>query len=165
MQGAEIEFLVLLSDHWQANLNVGYLDAEYKEFLAGADAVTNTVLDVSDERELVNAPEWDVFLGLTYNTTISDWGYLTVTADAGYRAKTYLEVNSIDNLAQGGYTTYNAAVMFNSMDERWQVVLGGKNLGDKEYRTHAFDLTAFPGVQLGYYNPPRTYSLSVKYQF
>lgn len=165
MQGAELELTVLLSEHWRLNVNVGYLDAEYEEFLAGADAVTNTVLDVSDQRELVNAPEWDTFVGVTYDTELGDWGYLTFTADAAYRSKTYLEVNSTENLAQEGYTVFNAAVILDSADEHWQMILGGKNLGDKEYRTHAFDLTAFPGVQLGYYNPPRTYSLAVKYKF
>jgi iron complex outermembrane receptor protein len=56
-------------------------------------------------------------------------------------------------------------ITFESADDKWRVMLGGKNLSDKEYRTHAFDLSGFPGVQLGYYNPPRTYSLSTTYRF
>jgi iron complex outermembrane receptor protein len=40
------------------------------------------------------------------------------------------------------------------------VLLGGMNLADEEYRTHAFDLSACPGLELGYYNPPRTWSLT-----
>ena len=165
MQGAELELVVLLAEHWRINLNIGYLDAEYKEFLAGADAINSIALDISDERHLVNAPEWDTFVGITYETELSNWGHLTLTTDAAYRSKTYLEVNSSENLAQGGYTVINAAAIFDSADEHWQVILGGKNLGDKEYRTHAFDLAAFPGVQLGYYNPPKTLNLAVKYKF
>jgi hypothetical protein len=41
-----------------------------------------------------------------------------------------------------------------------RVLLGGMNLADEEYRTHAFDLSACPGLELGYYNPPRTWSLT-----
>ena len=82
-----------------------------------------------------------------------------------YRDKTYLEINSSENLAQGSYTLYNASVMFESADHSWQLILGGKNLSDEEYRTHAFDLSAFPGVELGYYNAPRTYNLGATYRF
>jgi iron complex outermembrane receptor protein len=74
-------------------------------------------------------------------------------------------VNSSENLAQGAYSVYNASVAYDSADGRWRVMLGGKNLADEEYRTHAFDLSAFPGVELGYYNPPRTFSLTGSYNF
>ena len=164
MKGAEIEILALVTEHLSVNFNLGFLDSEYKEFLAGVGSDGISVVDVSDQRSLVNAPRWDGFLGLTYDTELSGFGSLSFTADAGYRSKTYLEVNSTENLAQGGYTVFNAGIVFHSLDEHWRVMLAGKNLGNKEYRTHAFDLSAFPGVQLGYYNPPRTYSLSVQYR-
>jgi iron complex outermembrane recepter protein len=165
IQGFEIELTALVTQSLTINANLGYLDAQYKEFFAEADAATNTVVDVSDERELVNAPEWDAFLGANYEMLIGDFGTLSFLTDIAYRSKTYLEVNSSENLAQGGYSVVNAAIMFESINEQWQFILGGKNLSDKEYRTHAFDLSAFPGVELGYYNAPRTYSLSGTYRF
>ncbi len=165
MQGVEIEFTALLTEQLTLNINLGYLDAEYKEFLAGADASNNTAIDVSDQRQMVNAPEWDSFVGLSYELPVDNIGTFTLLADMSYRSKTYLEVNSSENLAQGGYTLFNAAIMFESVDGHWQAMLGGKNLSDKTYRSHAFDLSAFPGVELGYYSAPRTYSLNVSYQF
>ncbi|MEO1245741.1 MAG: TonB-dependent receptor [Pseudomonadota bacterium] len=161
--GLELELMAVLSDRTRLMANLGYLDAEYDEFLT-ADPVTNELVDVSDQRELVNAPEWDAFVGLSHAIPLSA-GTLTFAADVGYRSKTYLEVNSSENLAQDGYAVSNASITFESADSRWRVMLGGKNLGDKEYRTHAFDLSAFPGVELGYYNAPRTYSLAGTYQF
>lgn len=165
MQGIEIEATFLLSESFRINANIGYLDAEYKEFFAEADSANNTVIDVSDEREMVNAPKWDAFLGLSYDLTIQELGVLTLVADMSYRSKTYLEVNSSEALAQDGYTLFNAGLMLEPFEGHWQIMLGGKNLSNKEYRTHAFDLSAFPGVELGYYNAPRTYSLSASYQF
>lgn len=165
IQGIELELTALLTDKLTLNANIGYLNAEYKQFFAKADTTTNTVIDVSDEREMVNAPEWDAFLGLTYKMALGDWGQLTLLADMSYRSKTYLEVNSSENLAQGGYTLFNTAFIFESADDHWQIILGAKNLSDKEYRTHAFDLSAFPGVELGYYNAPQTYSLGITYSF
>jgi iron complex outermembrane receptor protein len=165
IQGLEMELTLLVTSALTLNANVGYLDAEYKEYLAGADTVTNTAVDVSDQRELVNSPEWDTYLGASYDVAIGDLGMLTLLADISYRSKTYLEVNSSENLAQEGYSLVNAAIMFQSADEDWELMLGAKNLTDKEYRTHAFDLSAFPGVELGYYNAPRTYTLSATYKF
>ena len=161
--GLELEITAVLSDRTELSANLGYLDAEYGKFLTG-DPVTNQVIDVSDQRELVNAPKWDAFVGLSHDIPLS-WGSLIFAGNVGYRSKTYLEVNSSENLAQGSYAVYNASISFESVDDRWRLMLGGKNLGDEEYRTHAFDLSAFPGVELGYYNAPRTYSLSGTYRF
>ncbi|MBN7795087.1 TonB-dependent receptor [Parahaliea mediterranea] len=165
IQGVELELTALVSERLTVNANIGYLDAEYKEFLAGIDPVSGAVIDVSDQREMVNAPRWDTYLGFSYELPVGSLGSLSFTADMSYRGKTYLEVNSSENLAQGSYTLYNAALVFETLDQRWQVILGGKNLTDEEYRTHAFDLSAFPGVELGYYNPPRTYSLGFTYSY
>ncbi len=165
IQGMEAELTAWISERLSINANVGYLDAEYKEFLAGTDAANGTVTDVSDERELVNAPLWDSLLGFRYDLPTGSIGKFSLLANMSYRSKTWLEINSSENLAQDGYTLFNASLLYTSADERWQLVLSGKNLSDKEYRSHAFDLSAFPGVELGYYSAPRTYSLSAIYRF
>ncbi len=165
MQGLEIELTALLSESLTLNANLGYLDAEYKEYFAGLDAETNLAIDVSDEREIVNAPELDALLGLRYEREFSDKGVLSLSGDVSYRSKTYLEVNSSETLAQDAYSIVNAMVSFETVDETWRFAFSAKNITNEEYRTHAFDLSAFPGVELGYYNAPRTYSLNVFYQF
>jgi iron complex outermembrane receptor protein len=165
IQGVELELTALLTDRLSVSANVGYLDTGYDEFLAGTDPDTGEVVDVSDQRSLVNSPEWGGFVGLSYDLPLASGGGFTLAADWSFRDKTYLEVNSSENLAQGAYSVYNASVAYDSADGRWRVMLGGKNLGDEEYRTHAFDLSAFPGVELGYYNPPRTYGLTGSYNF
>ena len=165
ISGLELELTALVSDRLSITANIGYLDGDYDEFLAEPDPVSGQVRDVSDEREIVNSPEWDTFLGLSYAMPLGTAGDVTFAANWGYRSKTYLEVNSSENLAQGAYSVYNASIQFVSASGQWNVTLGGKNLGDEEYRTHAFDLSAFPGVELGYYNPPRTYALSTSYSF
>ncbi len=165
IQGAELEVTALLSDRLTLVGNVGYLDGEYDEFFAQPDPVSGAVVDVSDQRKIVNSPEWDTFLGLSYTLPVGSVGDLVLAANWSHRSKTYLEINSSENLAQGAYSVYDASVSFNSSDEHWRVILGGKNLADEHYRTHAFDLSGFPGVELGYYNPPRTYRLFVSYQF
>lgn len=164
MQGAEFEITALASEQLSVNINIGYLDAKYKKYIA-ADTVNNQLIDISDQREVSNAPKWDTQLGLRYDFQQWDWGQLSLMADLSYRSKTYLEVNSQETLAQSGYSVINAAAMLTSADDSWKLMLGAKNLSNKVYRTHAFDISAFPGVMLGYYNAPRTYSLSASYNF
>ncbi|MEM7612758.1 MAG: TonB-dependent receptor [Pseudomonadota bacterium] len=161
--GLEVELMAVLTDRTTLMANLGYLDAEYGEFLS-ADPVTNTLVDVSGDRELINAPEWDAFVGLSHTIPLAS-GALTFAGDIGYRSKTYLEVNSSENLAQDGYSVTNASVTYESGEGNWRLMLGAKNLTDREYRTHAFDLSAFPGVELGYYNAPRTYALTGIFEF
>ena len=161
MQGLELELTALITEAFSVTANLGYLDAEYDEFITASGG---KLVDVSREREMINAPRWDLFVGINYVIPIAR-GTLTFSADASYRDKTYLEINSRETLAQGAYPLINAALMYETADERWQFMLGGKNLSDERYRTHAFDLSAFPGVELGYYNPPRTLSLSASFYF
>ncbi len=164
MKGAELELTALLSNALTVNLNIGYLDAEYREYIAG-DPTSNQLIDISNQRELVNAPEWDTQLGLRYDFAAWDWGQLSFLTDISYRSKTYLEVNSQETLAQNGYSIVNAAFILAAEDGQWNVMLGAKNLSDKRYRSHAFDISAFPGVMLGYYSAPKTYALSATYNF
>lgn len=165
IKGAELELTALITDRLTVTANVGYLDAEYDEFFAEPDPGTGQVVDVSNERKIVNSPEWDTFLGFSYEIPLASAGGLTLAANWSHRSKTYLEINSSENLAQGAYSIYNASITYDSPDGHWRVIIGGKNLSDEQYRTHAFDLSAFPGVELGYYNPPRTYSLAASYNF
>lgn len=165
IKGAELELTALLTERLTVTANLGYLNAGYDEFFAEPNPVTGEVVDVSDEREIVNSPKWDTFLGFAYSIPLASGGDVTLFANWAYRSKTYLEVNSSENLAQGAYSLFDAAVTWDSANGHWRVILGGKNLTDEEYRTHAFDLSAFPGVELGYYNPPRTYSITATYKF
>ena len=161
MQGLELELTALITDAFSITANLGYLDAEYDEFITASGG---KLVDVSSEREMINAPRWDLFFGVNYLIPIAR-GALTFSADASYRDKTYLEIDSSEILAQGAYSLINAALMYETEDGKWQFMLGGKNLSDERYRTHAFNLSAFPGVELGYYNPPRTLSLSASFSF
>ncbi len=164
IQGLEIDTSIVLSERLTLNANIGILDTKYKEFITG-DTASNQLVDISDQRHLVNSPDLDTYIGFNYEVPVKNIGTLTFLGDISYRDKTYLEINSSETLAQDGYSIANAAIRLDSEDGDWQFILGGKNLGDKRYRTHAFDLSAFPGVELGYYNAPRTYSLSAKYSF
>lgn len=53
MQGLELELTALITDAFSITANLGYLDAEYDEFITASGG---KLVDVSSEREMINAP-------------------------------------------------------------------------------------------------------------
>ncbi len=157
--GVEAEATVLVTDAFQLTGNFGYLHSEYDQLLGDFD------VDVSKARNLVNAPKWTGRAGFTYDYELGGLGSLTLGGAVSYRSKTYLTVSSSEILAQDKYALLDASLSYTSPDEHWNIILSGQNLTDKEYREHGFDLSSAPGVQLGYYGTPRTYSVNLRYNF
>lgn len=158
IRGAELEVTARPAPGLNLNATVGYLDAQYDEYIGPGG------LDISDQREIVNAPEWSARIGGTWRVPLS-FGDVVLGADAAYRSKTYPTVSSSEVLAQDGYTIVDAFVRYEAPEERWSLTLGGKNLTDEEYITHGFDLSDSLGYQLAYYGAPRTVSLTLGVKF
>lgn len=157
-QGVEIELVGRLVAGLSLDASVGYLKAEYDEYIGPGG------VDISNERELVNAPAWTGRLGASYRTPIAV-GELTLDGDLSYRSRYYPTVSSSEVLAQSGFTLANAALSYETPDGRWRISAYGRNLGDKRYIAHGFDLSDSLGYQLAYYGEPRTYGVSLRYQW
>ena len=159
IRGAELELVAHPVEPLTLNATVGYLDGEYNEFIGPGG------IDISDQRKLVNAPRWSARIGGTYSVDLGDNGTILIGADAAYRSKTYTVVSSSEVLAQDGYTIIDAFVRYEAASERWWLSVGGKNLTDKRYISHGFDLSDSLGYQLAYYGDPRTYSATLGVRF
>ncbi len=157
--GVEMEMTALLTDNVTLDVNAGYLNSSYDELFGDFG------VDVSDQRKLVNAPDFTSRASLRYDHELGNAGTLSFNGAISYRSKTYLTVSSSEILAQDGYALLEASLQFVSDDQHWNIILAGQNLTNRKFREHAFDLSAAPGVQLGYYGTPRTYSLTVRYNF
>ncbi len=157
--GVEAEMQARVTENFSIDANAGYLDSQYSDLLGDFD------IDVSDQRSLVNAPKWTGRAGFTYDHQLGSMGELSIGSAVSYRSKTHLTVSSSEVLAQEGFALLEASIRFTSADERWTVLISGQNLTDEEYREHGFDLSAAPGVQLGYYGAPRTVSANVRFNF
>lgn len=157
--GAEMELQAVVSEQLSLSLNAAYLGGGYDELIGDFEQ------EVSDQRELVNAPKWSGRLGATYWFDVGLPGELSMQAGIGYRSKTYLTVSSSELLAQDAHALVDASLRYVSAGGQWETRLFVKNLTDEAYLEHGFDLSASPGVQLGYYGAPRTFGLSVGYRF
>lgn len=155
MKGFEVEFQAKPTADLGLNASLSFLDGQYNEFIGPGGT------DISGERELVNAPEWTFFIAPDYGMDVADLGRLTLRGDLAYRSKTYPTVSSSEILAQSGYALLGASATFEHASERWRLTFGGKNLTDKRYIQHGFDLSDSLGYQLGYFGAPRTWYLTL----
>ena len=156
--GFEAELLAEPVPNLLVSLGVGYLKAEYSEFINSANE------DVGDALTPINSPELTGNLGLQYRRPLG-WAHLILGADLAYRSDYFVDVNNLEALHQDDFVLVNTSVTLEAPSGKWSLSLGVKNLADEEYITHGFDLTAFPGVGLAYYGKPRTYRIQARYRF
>lgn len=159
ISGFEFEGSWQATEHLRFDLSGGYLDAEYNEFIGENGA------DVSDMLTPANAPDWTGRLAANYRRSLGQDTELVVAAAAAYRGDVYPTVSSSDILRQGGYTLFDASIGLEFANGKYSLLLAGRNLSDKEYRTQGFDLSDSLGYQLGYYGAPRTVSLTASVRY
>lgn len=159
IRGAEFEILARPIPPLTFNLTLGYLDAHYDEYIGPGG------IDISSQRELVNAPRWSGRLGATYVADLGSSGELTFGADATYRSKVYPTVSSSEILAQDGYILVDAFVRWSDANEQFYAQFGIRNLTDQRYIEQGFDLSDSLGYQLAYFGAPRRLRATVGIRF
>ncbi len=165
VNGFEVEYQWLPSQHWLVSGNLAWLDTEYEEFMFAG-------VNIADEQEFTNAPDFSGALNVEYRTPV---GAGDISARIGYSYQASVvattEINRAEvppngrpPISQDGYGLLNAGVIWN-INPAWTVSLQGTNLTDKQYLTTGYNLNRALGVYTGFYGPPRQYSLSVRYNF
>jgi len=163
--GAEVEGSLFLTDNLRANFAVGYLKAEFDQFLR-YNLTTRVYDDIANQVVLQNAPKWTGYFGLTWTGDLAG-GQLAVTPSVSYRDdySQFEFPNPI--LDQKAFSLVDLSVVWTDPTDRWTVGLYGKNLTEEEYRVGAYN---FPGATfdnslIGYYGPPRTVTASLQFKF
>ena len=142
-------------------LNVGYLDTDVKEYKSGDQ-------DIADQTAIGFAPQWTAQGRIHWDIDVSDIGYITLGTDLSYRDESYTNspVDLTSDFAplqvQKEHAIWNAMAAFTTADERWRIAVEGKNLEDERVVTNTFVVGPF--VTAGY-NMPRTWAVSLGYQF
>ena len=186
-QGVEFEGNALVAQNLAADrdrLNfswsLGYLNADYLEFIDARG------IDVSDNREIQNTPEWTASGTINYGVPMAG-GELNFNTTVSYRgASQQFEIRT-PLLDQDGYALWDASIVWRSDDDRWMVGLHGRNLTDTRYITAGYNFLAqnpntgdflvnpatgrfIPtlgreGVLTAYYGNPRQVYLTVGFNF
>jgi iron complex outermembrane receptor protein len=134
-KGIELETSATLAEDLAAagdRLNfagsLGYLNAEYREFITNIGGP----VDVSDQRKVQNTPKWTLSGSVDYDTPAFG-GRLNLNSTVSYRRATQqFEIRS-PGLDQAGFALWDANLVWRAPGSRFTVGLHGKNLLDKQY--------------------------------
>lgn len=138
-QGVELEATARVTDGLTLSGALGYIDAEYKEYItqiAGRGPV-----DVAAFREVQNTPKLTATGTIAYTTALGS-GDLGLSTTASYRSKTFQFEIPNPFLDQDGYALLDASVVYTADGGRWSLGLHGKNLTDKQYKTSGYTFVA-----------------------
>ncbi len=156
VNGLEIEYQYLPTQHWLISGNLAWLDAKYDEYM-------DRGINVAKQMKFTNAPEYSGAVNVEYRTDLANGGNLSARVSYSYQSEVWPTTDLSPVIRQGGYGLVNAGVVWR-VDDAWTLSLQGTNLADKEYRTTGYNIPAV-GTLIGFYGAPRQYSLSARYDF
>ena len=133
-KGFELEASARFGQGFNLSGALGYIDAQYDEFITNIGGVP---VDVADQREVQNTPEWTANATASYVAAIGR-GDLAFTGSVSYRSKTFQFEVPNEFLDQEGYALVDASVAYTAPGGRWSLGVYGKNLFDEEYKTSGY---------------------------
>lgn len=143
--------------------SVGYIDAEYKEFILNGE-------NVADERVFQNTPDWTASGILSYETPVNLFntpGMFSVITSLSYRGETSQFEIPTPELDQSSYTLWDLSLIWADDSGHWNAGIHGKNLTDEEYKIAGY---YFPSLGLennvtAFYGNPRQIWATVRYNW
>ena len=159
--GLELEGSILFSEKWSGRANIGYLNAEYDEFLLDLDLDGIPDHDLSN-RDVSRAPEWQAGADITYDTQLGNIGNLRAQASVYYQDENtfyYAPSGEQFDTVIESYTTVDGFVTYTHSSEKWYFSIYGKNLTDEIY--HSASQYVGGLWTFSTYAPPRTYGAEI----
>jgi iron complex outermembrane receptor protein len=155
LAGAEAELAWKPTTGLLAQIGAGYTYSRFDNFdsAVGGNLTGNT---------LPSAPKANLNGLLRYELPV--WaGTFAVQLDGKYQSKQFFSVDNDPLLTQGGYTLLNARISYATLEDRLVISAWGRNIGNKNYLTSAYDLSAY-GFDQYLVGDPRTFGVTVRYR-
>lgn len=179
ISGIELEAIARVTDALTVNGMYSHIEAKYKEWMVASGA---SLVNVAGQAEFQNTPKNTANLSANYDWAMAAMdraGTLTLLNSLSYKSQVYqseivrmtgiaaLDATVPQNLmlAQGGFTTWDAGLVWTSSDRKIQVGLHGRNLTDKRYKVSGYAFGGFFNTVTTYYGDPRTVKATVSVKF
>lgn len=156
-QGLELDLQWMINENWRLWTAYGYTDSTFDKFENGGGPGVNY-----DGNATANAPEDSFSFGFEYATQTAD-GELIASMDYFYRGESFSNPNNAAANEVESREELSARVGYEAGSGQWSAYLWGKNLTDET--TVISSSVSFLGLKREQFNMPRTYGISVKYNF
>jgi iron complex outermembrane receptor protein len=156
VDGVELEAAAKPTQNLSLTANLAYLDARYDYFprASGAGGVT---IDASGNR-LSASPEWSGNLVAQYDWPLATGAVISLRGEAFYQSRSYFVASNDPLQSQGAYSLFNGSLTYSFPDNRTQIALWGRNLGDEQYVTGTATISP---VVSGRPGEPRTFGVRI----
>jgi iron complex outermembrane receptor protein len=158
IRGFELESNARLTQHFEANASVGFLDGRYTKLGAVALAGGMSMHDM-----LINLPRWTASVGGTYTLPLPHDRDAGVHFDYSFKDRMARDSLNTPELVSGSFGLFNTSVFYGPDSGHWQLVLGVENLTDKRYLVTGNNNPSV-GVISGTYSPPREWYFTVRFR-
>jgi len=158
--GIELEGLWQVTGALSFSGSYSFLDATFEDFTnatsAGADYSGN---------DLPQAPDHTLSLAADFNTPVAEGMEFVAHADLSYRSSLFFGPENNPAYSQDDVTLINARVGFTFQDDRWSVMLWGRNIGDETYAVSRSAGVIIPGQQIQALGAPQTWGVELRGRF
>jgi len=156
--GVELETSARLPYGVGLHFGGGYLRAIYDSYKNAGGAGVN-----ADGNPLLNSPKWNVSGGASYDLPLPIPGLIRLAGDVQWASTYYTSALARVQDRVPDQAFVNGTLSWTSPNDRYAIVLGGRNLLDSQKRVSS---TYTPGTGVRFLNfpDPRTVMITLKYQ-
>lgn len=162
-KGIELDTAYSLTSTTKIHANVGYLNAEFKDFSA---ATGIGVLQDYAGYQLPFSPTWTGVVGAEQTFNLGDPGSLALRVDSYLSSSYWALYSHTSDMYQSSYTRTDASLTYRSPGDAWELALWGKNLENTPIlSTGGATGRPYPFAAATYVDPPRTYGVRISVHF
>ena len=135
-------------------LSLGYLHARYDDFLIDA-------LDVFNDNQLQNAPDWTATVGIVHDWQLATGDTVRFDLSSRYESGFWGDFSHSPGLYQQAYTKTDIALTYLPQRSSWSIALWAKNLENQDVQSAAATGNPLtdPGPGAPFLEAPRTYGV------
>jgi iron complex outermembrane recepter protein len=156
-QGVELDIGTSVTESLRFSVNAAFTQARFDEFKNGGGLGVNY-----DKNYLPYAPKLSYFLALDYSKAVGRELEIYANLNYGYKDNYFSNPNNSQENSIPHQYLINARIGL-ELGEDWDISLWAKNFTDETNLRQRS--VSFLGVPRGYYDPPRSYGLSLSYSF
>ncbi|MBY8335461.1 TonB-dependent receptor [Alteriqipengyuania sp. NZ-12B] len=176
--GIEIETTLRPGPNTTFRIFGTYLNAKYTDFCNGYYAAgdparrqfptcpTDPALSDLSGNKLANAPEVSVAVFADHTIELGNGATIDLSADVNFQDEVFFTEFNNQDARQEAFAIANASITYRAPGNRWSASVWGKNLFDEEVLANTIIASPlYSYVSVGSLRPPRTYGITLGYDF
>ena len=148
-QGLEVDFLAQVTENLRLSGGVAFIDAKIDDYTAGPCNGGQTfrgecpdgLQDLSGG-DLPFSPDWKGSLTASYILALDKSYDVVLKGSVRAQDEVQYSLTQDENTIQGSYAIFDASVVFNDHNDRWNATLFVKNIADEFYASSIFSNNA-----------------------